>query len=89
MTSTNGKSPGFLHPSRPLYRFTLLIFVAALSFGSYFAYDIVSSLAPTLVEELQTARGTVGAFFTFYHVAAVLFVLFGGCGTAPVCYNHS
>lgn len=69
---------GFFHPSRRLYRFTILVFAASLSFGSYFAYDIVSALAPTLVEELQAARGTVGAFFTFYHVAAILFVFFGG-----------
>jgi len=66
------------HPSRPIYRFTLLIFVAALSFGSYFAYDIVSALAPTLVKELNASRGTVGLFFTFYSVAAILAVLFGG-----------
>lgn len=65
----------------PLYRFTLLIFVASLSFGSYFAYDIVSALSPTLVEQLGTTRGTVGAFFTFYHVAAILLVLFGGIFT--------
>lgn len=78
MTKTIQGPVGVFHPSRPLYRFTLLIFVAALTLGSYFAYDIVSSLAPTLVEELQTARGTVGAFFTFYHVAAILFVLLGG-----------
>jgi MFS family permease len=69
---------GAFHPSRGIYRFTILIFVASLSFGSYFAYDIVSGLAPTLVEELGTSRGTVGAFFTFYHVAAIILVLFGG-----------
>ncbi len=56
----------------------MLIFVASLSFGSYFAYDIVSGLAPNLVEELDVTRGTVGAFFTFYHIAAIILVLFGG-----------
>jgi len=66
------------HPSSALYRFTILIFVAALSFGSYFAYDIVSAIAPTLVKDLGAARGTVGAFFTAYSVAAVLAVLIGG-----------
>ena len=81
MTATADQNPGFFHPSRPLFRFTLLIFVAGLSFGSYFAYDIVSSLSPTLVEELSTTRGTVGAFFTFYHVAAIILVLFGGIFT--------
>jgi len=70
--------PGIFHPSRALYRFTNLFFIASLSFGSYFAYDIVSAIAPTLVEELHAARGTVGTFFTMYSVAAVLAVLFGG-----------
>lgn len=78
MNPTNIQRAGIFHPSKPLFRFSLLLFVAALSFGSYFAYDIVSSLAPTLVEELHASRGTVGAFFTSYHVAAILFVLFGG-----------
>lgn len=71
-------SAGLLHPTRKAYRFTVLLFAAGLTFGSYFAYDIISALAPTLVEELHTTRGTVGAFFTFYHIAAILFVLFGG-----------
>jgi MFS family permease len=69
---------GPFHPSRAPYRFTLLVFVAALSFGSYFAYDIVSAIAPTLIEDLGAARGTVGAFFTAYSVAAVLAVVIGG-----------
>jgi MFS family permease len=77
MTSIQ-EAAGTFHPSRPLYRFIILIFVALLSFGSYFAYDIVSAMAPTLVEELGAARGTVGAFFTAYSVAAVLAVLIGG-----------
>jgi MFS family permease len=80
MTETN-QTKGTFHPSRPLYRFTLLLFVAALSFGSYFAYDIVSGLSDTLVTELNFSRSTVGAFFTFYHVAAILLVLFGGIFT--------
>ena len=75
---TTYEESGIFHPSKALYRFSILIFIAALSFGSYFAYDIVSSLAPTLVEELQASRSTVGAFFTFYHVAAILLVLLGG-----------
>jgi len=69
---------GFFHPTRAVYRFSVLFFVALLSFGSYFAYDIVSAIAPTLVEDLQAARGTVGAFFTAYSVAAILAVLIGG-----------
>ena len=78
ITQTIPENAGVFHPARALYRFTVLIFVASLSFGSYFAYDIVSAIAPTLVEDLKAARGTVGAFFTAYSVAAVLAVLIGG-----------
>jgi len=78
MMTTVTEAVGAFHPSKKLYRFTLLLFVASLSFGCYFAYDIVGSIAPTLVEDLHAARGTVGAFFTAYSVAAVLAVLIGG-----------
>jgi len=77
MTTTE-ESVGFFHPSTALYRFTILIFVSALSFGSYFAYDIVGAIAPTLIEELGAARGTVGTFYTMYSIAAILSVLIGG-----------
>lgn len=66
------------HPSKPLYRFTILIFAAALPFGSYFAYDIVGATAPTMLEELGATRGILATSYTMYHVAAILFVLIGG-----------
>jgi len=78
MTERQVVAAGFFHPSRPVYRFTILAFIASLSFGSYFAYDIVGAIAPTLVEELGAARGTVGGFYTMYSVAAILSVLVGG-----------
>ncbi|MGB9893475.1 MAG: MFS transporter, partial [Candidatus Saccharicenans sp.] len=68
----------FLHPASRLYRFLMLAFIASLSFGCYFAYDIVSAIVPSLVEELQAARSTVGTFFTMYSLAAILAVLVGG-----------
>jgi MFS family permease len=78
MTTTAETTGGAFHPSRALYRFTILLFIASLSFGSYFAYDIVGAIAPSLVEDLHAARGTVGTFFTMYSIAAVLAVLLGG-----------
>ena len=78
MTTTDETTGGAFHPSRALYRFTILLFIASLSFGSYFAYDIVGAIAPSLVEELHASRGTVGTFFTMYSIAAVLAVLVGG-----------
>ncbi|HEB34970.1 MAG TPA: MFS transporter [Candidatus Aminicenantes bacterium] len=78
MTVKNDEPNGVFHPAKPLYRFIILIFVASLSFGSYFAYDIVGAIAPTLIEELGATRGTLGTFYTMYHVAAIFFVLIGG-----------
>jgi len=68
----------FFHPARRPYRFTILFFVSMLTFGSYFAYDIIGAIAPRLVEELGAARSTVGAFYMIYSVAAIISVLIGG-----------
>ncbi len=78
MTAASDTPAGTFHPSRTLYRFTILIFVSFLTFGSYFAYDIVSAIAPSLVEELGASRGIVGTFFTMYSIGAIIAVLFGG-----------
>jgi MFS family permease len=78
METTTDKPVGVFHPSGALYRFTILLFVASLTFGSYFAYDIVGAIAPSLVEELGASRGIIGTFFTMYSIGAILAVLFGG-----------
>ena len=78
MMGSTTETVGFFHPSRPLYRFTILIFVASLSFGTYFAYDIVGAIAPTLLEELKVDQDTIGTFYTMYSIAAVMAVLIGG-----------
>lgn len=78
MTAASDTPAGIFHPSRTLYRFTILIFVSSLTFGSYFAYDIVGAIAPSLVEELGASRGVVGTFFTMYSIGAIIAVLFGG-----------
>lgn len=78
MTAASDTPAGIFHPSRTLFRFTILIFVSSLTFGSYFAYDIVSAIAPSLVEELGASRGIVGTFFTMYSIGAIIAVLFGG-----------
>lgn len=78
---TTGFAPapqGFWHPARRSYRFTVLLFASLLTFGSYFAYDIIGAIAPSLVEDLGASRGTVGGFYTAYSVAAILAVLLGG-----------
>ncbi len=78
MTQTVVHPASPFHPSRPLFRFIILIFVASLSMGSYFAYDIIGAIAPSLVEELGVKRGTLGTFFLMYSIGAILAVFIGG-----------
>jgi MFS family permease len=75
---TTVPTAGFFHPTRPIYRFTNLLFISSLTFGSYFAYDIIGAIAPSLIEGLHAGRKTVGAFNTMYSIAAVLVLLFAG-----------
>jgi MFS family permease len=69
---------GWMHPSRPAYRFTVLLFVALLTFGSYFAYDSIGAIAPTLIDTLHIDREAIGQTYTQYSIAAILSVFIGG-----------
>jgi len=72
------ESVGFFHPSTRLYRFTILFFISMLILGSYFAYDSIGALGPTLIDALHLDRSTIGFLYTAYSVAAVVVVFFGG-----------
>jgi MFS family permease len=65
-------------PATKLYRFTVLLFASLLTFGSYFAYDIIGAIAPTLIQDLGADRATVGWMYTMYSIAATMAVLLGG-----------
>ena len=65
-------------PTTKLYRFTILLFVSLLTFGSYFAYDSIGAISPILVEKLGFARSAIGNLYTAYSIAAVLTVFLAG-----------
>jgi len=69
---------GVFHPSGRPYRFIILLFISLIVLGSYFAYDSIGALAPTLIEALHLDRSTIGNLYTAYSVAAVFIVFFGG-----------
>ncbi len=69
---------GFFHPSTRLYRFTVLFFVSLLTYGSYFAYDSIGAIAPTLIKELGVSRSVIGTMYTVYSIAAIVSVFLGG-----------
>ena len=69
---------GFFHPSTKFYRFTVLFFVSLLTYGSYFAYDSIGAIAPTLIKELNVSRSIIGTMYTVYSIAAIVSVFLGG-----------
>ena len=54
------------------------MFISLIVMGSYFAYDSIGALAPTLIADLHLNRSDIGNLYTAYSVAAVLIVFFGG-----------
>ncbi len=69
---------GTFHPATRAYRFALLCFVGLLTYGSYFAYDVVGALAPTLMGAWHTTQEGIGSLYTAYSVAAIFTVALGG-----------
>lgn len=51
------------HPSTRLYRFTLLLFVSMLTFGSYFAYDSIGAIENILIQKMGISTGTIGSLY--------------------------
>ncbi|MBN1884726.1 MAG: MFS transporter [Candidatus Krumholzibacteriota bacterium] len=74
----NATDVGIFHPSRKPFRFTILIFVSLLTYGSYFAYDGLSAISPNMIASLEVTRAAWGATKTIYSVAAILCLLVGG-----------
>jgi MFS family permease len=72
------ESMGRFHPSTRAYRLMLLVFVGLLTYGSYFAYDVVGALAPTLMGAWHTTQEGIGSLYTAYSVAAIFTVAVGG-----------
>ncbi len=68
----------FLNPSSPGYRFLILLFVAFLAYGSYFAYDSLGAIAPLLIKALGIGREQIGIAYSAYSIAAIFSVFLGG-----------
>jgi MFS family permease len=77
MNDTAQQLPVF-HPGRKLYRYTLLLFVSLLTFGSYFAYDSIGAIENILIKALHLNPGTIGSLYSAYSIAAIAIVFFGG-----------
>ncbi|MGQ9617593.1 MAG: MFS transporter [Candidatus Aminicenantia bacterium] len=69
---------GFLDPEKAVFRFLILIFVAFLAYGSYFAYDSLGAIAPLLIEAFGIGREQIGFAYSAYSIAAIFSVFLGG-----------
>ena len=68
----------WFHPTRGAYRYTVLLFVGLLPFGSYFAYDSIGALVPTLMKAWHTDQAAIGGMYTIYSIAAIICVALSG-----------
>jgi MFS family permease len=69
---------GFFHPSRLPFRLAVLFIAGLLTYGSYFAYDSIGALAPTLIQAWHTDREAIGWLYTIYSIAGIVSVFLGG-----------
>jgi MFS family permease len=74
MTVPMQSEASWFHPSRPAYRYAVLLFVGLLPFGSYFAYDSIGALETVLMKLWHTDQSGVGSLYTWYSIAPILFV---------------
>src|SRR5262249_6438653 len=67
-----------VNPGSRVTRLLILGLVSFMLFGSYFAYDSVGAIAPSLIAALRIDRAAIGMMYSVYSIAAVAAVLLGG-----------
>jgi MFS family permease len=67
-----------MNPASRVFRVTILGLASFMLFGSYFAYDSVAAIAPSLLSALHADRAAIGTMYSAYSVAAIAAVLLGG-----------
>ena len=78
VNSLEQATAGPFHPSRPAYRFTILVFVSLMLVGNYFAYDSIGALAPLIIEGMGIGREQIGMLYSFYSWPNIVMVFIGG-----------
>lgn len=66
------------HPSRRLYRFTVLVVVCFVIYGSYFAYDSVGAIEDYLMEAMEIGQKDIGLMYSMYSWGAIFTLLAAG-----------
>ncbi len=62
----------------PFYRWMVLLFVSIAMFGNYYVFDSISLVADQLKTSLHFTDLNIGQFYSYYSLAAILVLIFGG-----------
>ena len=76
--NTESTGTGILHPTSGFYRYTILLIVSFLTFGSYFAYDSLGAIAPLLRENLGFSQEDIGLLYSWSSYPNLIMVFIGG-----------
>lgn len=60
------------------YRWMVLLFVSIAMFGNYYVYDSISLVADQLKTSLHFSDLDIGQFYSYYSLAAIIVLVFGG-----------
>jgi len=60
------------------YRWMVLLFLSLAMFGNYYVFDSISLVADQLKESLQFTDLNIGQLYSYYSIAAVIVLIFGG-----------
>ena len=61
-----------------LYRWSILLFLSIAMFGNYYVFDSISLVADKLKTELQYTDFDIGQLYSYYSIAAIIVLIFGG-----------
>ncbi|MGA9291942.1 MAG: MFS transporter [Ignavibacteriaceae bacterium] len=62
----------------PFYRWMVLLLVSIAMFGNYYVYDSISLVADQLKASLNFTDLQIGQFYSYYSLAAIIVLVFGG-----------
>jgi nitrate/nitrite transporter NarK len=60
------------------YRWLVLVVISLAMFGNYYIYDSIAPIADLLKSDLGFTDENIGSLYSFYSIAAVVILLFGG-----------
>lgn len=74
----NGYSTIVKKEPSTFYRWVVLFFLSIAMFGNYYVYDSISLVADQLKTQLHFTDLDIGQMYTYYSIAALIVLIFGG-----------